>query len=314
MTLPNYAYFEGQIVPYSEAKVGVMNHTLNYGTGAFSGLRAYWNSEHEQLYIFRPKDHFIRFAKSARLLRAELEIVPEKLTDIAIELLRTEGYREDTYIRPLLYNDDEIIGVRLHDLHPKITMFSIPFKRYVERDEAAHVTISSWRRIDDNAIPARGKLTGAYLNSAFIKSTAVLSGFDEALVLTNDGHIVEGSAENVFMVRDGILITPPVFENILEGITRHTIMTLAKNELGIEVIERKIDRTEVTICDEFFMTGTAAQVTAITHVDHQAIGTGTMGPITQEFRHLYDEVVRGEREAYRSWNEPVYIKESLTAK
>ena len=313
MTLPNYAYFEGQIVPYREAKVGVMNHTLNYGTGAFAGVRAYWNAERKQLYIFRPIDHFTRFAKSAQILRSEIDINPEELKDIAIELLRKEGYREDSYIRPLLYNADEIIGVRLHDLHPKITMFIVPFTRYVKRDDAAHVTISSWRRIDDNAIPARGKFTGSYLNSAFIKSTAVLSGFDEALVLTNEGHIAEGSAENVFMLRDGILITPPVFDNILEGITRRTIMTLARNELGIEVIERKIDRTEVTICDEFFMTGTAAQVTAITRVDHQAVGTGTMGPITRELRHLYDDVVRGKLEAYRSWNEAVYIKETLTA-
>jgi len=313
VTLPHFAYFEGQIVPYNKAKVGVMNHTLNYGTGAFGGLRAYWNNEREQLYLFRPIDHFKRFAKSARLLRAELEIDPEKLRDIAIELLRSEGYREDSYIRPLLYNDDEIIGVRLHDLHPRITMFSIPFTRYVERDDAAHVTISSWRRIDDNAIPARGKLTGAYLNSAYIKTTAVLSGFDEALVLTAEGHIVEGSAENVFMVRDGILITPPVYDNILEGITRRTIMTLARDELGIEVIERKIDRTEVTICDEFFMTGTAALVTAVTRVDHQAIGSGTMGPITRELRELYDDVVRGKQDSYMHWNAPVYVKESLPA-
>jgi branched-chain amino acid aminotransferase len=313
VTLPKYAYFEGQIVPYSDAKVGVMNHTLNYGTGAFAGVRAYWNKDQEQLYIFRPLDHFKRLLQSAKLLYAEVNYKPEDLRDTIIELIRAEGYREDCYIRPLLYNADEIIGVRLHDLTPKITMFSVPFTRYVERDDNAHVTFSSWRRIDDNAIPARGKITGAYINSAFIKTTAVLSGFDEALVLSNDGHISEGSAENVFIIRDGVLITPPVSENILEGITRRTIVTLAKEELGLEVRERPIDRTEAFVCDELFLTGTAAQVTAVTHVDHQPIGNGVMGPITTKLRQLYDDLVRGKLSAYRGWNEAVYIKESMTA-
>ena len=307
MTLPKYAYFEGKIVPYSEAKVGVMNHTLNYGTGAFAGVRAYWNSDREKLYVFRPIDHFKRFLQSGRLLQAKLDYTPEDLRDITLELIRTEGLHEDCYIRPLIYNADEIIGVKLHDLHAKITIFTIPFTRYIEHDEGAHVTISSWRRIDDNAIPARGKITGAYINSAYVKTTAVLSGFDEALVLSNDGHISEGSAMNVFMVRDGILITPPPTENILEGITRRTIMALAREEFGLKVIERRIDRTELYICDEFFMTGTAAAVTAVTRVDHQDIGDGAMGPITKRLRDLYDDLVRGKLEAYKDWNEPVYV-------
>lgn len=314
MTLPKYAYFEGKIVPYSEAKVGVMNHTLNYGTGAFAGVRAYWNSDREQLYVFRPIDHFKRLLQSGRLLQANLNYSPEELRDITLELIRMEGLREDCYIRPLIYNADEIIGVRLHDLNTKITIFTIPFTRYVEHDEGAHVTISSWRRIDDNAIPARGKITGAYINSAYVKTTAVLSGFDEALVLSNDGHISEGSAMNVFMVRDGVLITPPPTENILEGITRRTVMTLAREQLELEVIERRIDRTEIYICDEFFMTGTAAAVTAVTRVDHQNIGDGVMGPITKRLRELYDDLVRGKLEAYKDWNEPVYVAESMTAK
>jgi branched-chain amino acid aminotransferase len=314
VTLPKFAYFEGKIVPYSEAKVGVMNHTLNYGTGAFAGVRAYWNSDQEQLYIFRPLDHFKRLLQSARLLQAKLNFTPEELKDITVNLLKKEGLREDCYIRPLIYNSDEVIGVRLHDLHPNVTMFAVPFTRYVERDDGAHVTISSWRRIDDNAIPARGKITGAYINSAYIKTTAVLSGFDEALVLSNDGHISEGSAMNVFMMRDGVLITPPVTENILEGITRRTIMTLAREELGLEVLERRIDRTEIYICDEFLMTGTAAAVTSITMVDHQPIGTGEMGPVTQRLRELYDDLVRGKLGAYLDWNEPVYVPETMAAK
>ncbi len=306
MALPKFAYFQGKIVPYSEAKVGVMTHALNYGTAAFGGVRAYWNDEEQQLFIFRPHDHFKRLLRSARLLCMHFDHTPESLTEILKELLRAEDAHEDMYIRPLIYKADEMIGVKCHDMTDEITIFTVPFGRYVSNDTGAHVTISGWRRIDDNTIPARGKIAGAYVNSALIKTDALRAGFDEALVLTQDGHISEGSAENIFMVRDGVLITPPVYENILEGITRRTIIQLAKDELGIEVIERPIDRTEVYICDELFMTGTAAQVTAVTKVDHRPVGDGVMGPITARLRELYDQVVRGKVPKYRAWNEPVY--------
>lgn len=309
MKLPQFAYFEGAIVPYTEAKIGVMTHALNYGTGVFGGVRAYWNSDEDQLFVFRPMDHFIRLLNSAKLLAAEIPLTPEDIRGITLDLLRREGYREDIYIRPLIYKADEIIGVRLHDLRDEITIFAVPFSRYIERDEGAHATISSWRRIDDNAIPARGKIAGAYVNSALIKTDAALSGFDEALVLTNEGHVSEGSAMNMFMVRDGILITPTITENILEGITRRTIMTLAQDELDLEVVERPIDRTEVYLCDELFLTGTAAQVTAVTMVDHRPIGDGEMGPNTAQLRKLYDDVVRGRLATYRHWNDPVIVKE-----
>jgi branched-chain amino acid aminotransferase len=312
VTLPNFAYFQGKIVPYSEAKVGVMTHALNYGTGAFAGVRAYWNSEEEQLFIFRPIDHFKRFRDSAKLICSDIKLSPEELRDITLDLLRAENRHEDTYIRPLVYKSEEVIGVRMHDLETDVTIFSIPFTRYIERDEGAHVTFSSWRRTDDNTIPARGKITGSYANSAFIKTDALRAGFDEALVLTNEGHVSEGSAENVFMLRNGVLITPPVTENILEGITRRTIMELARKELNLEVVERIIDRTEVYVCDEFFMTGTAAQVTAITNVDHRPIGEGTMGEVTTQLRKLYDDCVRGKLPKYKHWNTPVYVKEPAT--
>lgn len=309
MTLPKFAYFQGKIVPYSEAKIGVMTHALNYGTGAFGGIRSYWNDEEEQLFVFRPRDHYRRLLNSAKLIVSEIPHSIEELCAISLELIRKEGLREDSYLRPLIYKSDEIIGVKLNELHDDITMFAVPFSRYVERDESAHVTFSSWRRIDDNMIPARGKITGAYINSALIKTDALRAGFDEALVLTQQGHLSEGSAENVFLFRDGKLFTPSVTENILEGITRRTIMTLAKEELGIEVTERPIDRTEVYLADECFMTGTAAQVTAITMVDSRPIGTGEMGPLTSKLRRLYDDTVRGRLPAYRQWNEPVYVSE-----
>ena len=302
MDLPNFAYFKGEIIPYSQAKVGVMTHGLNYGTAAFGGIRAYWNSERKKLYMFRPLDHFRRFLNSTRLLCMDLRQTPESLLEITHELLRKENYARDIYIRPLAYKADETIGVKLHDLQDELTIFAVPFDRYVSNDTDAHVTISSWRRVDDNVIPARGKISGAYVNSAMAKTDAQLSGFDEALVLNQDGHISEGSAENVFILRNNTLYTPPVTDNILEGITRPTVIEMAQNELGIATQERPIDRTELYLCDELFLTGTAVQITAVTQVDHRLIGNGKMGPVTAQLRQLYADVVRACLPKYAAWN------------
>jgi branched-chain amino acid aminotransferase len=314
MDIPSYAYFKGKIVPYSQAKVGVLTHALNYGTAAFGGLRSYWNEEQAQLYLFRPKDHFKRLLDSARLLCMEFDQTPDSLTQITLDLLREEGFQRDVYIRPLAYKADEIIGVRLHDLHDELSIVALPFDRYVANDTNAHVTFSSWRRVDDNMIPARGKISGAYINSAFVKTDALRAGFDEALVLTQEGHVSEGSAENIFMMRNGVLVTPPVTENILEGITRRTVLELARDVLGLPVVERQIDRTEVYLCDEFFLTGTAAQITAVTRVDHRLIGSGQMGPITSRLRQLFGDVVRGREPKYRHWTVPVYVETPAQAR
>lgn len=312
MNLPKYAYFRGEFVPYSEAKVGVLTHGFNYGTAVFGGLRAYWNEDEEQLYIFRAHEHYQRVLHSAKVMFMELDHTPESLTQITLELLQKENYRQNIYIRPLAYKADEIVGVKLHDLEDEITIAALPFDSYVANDTNAHVTFSSWRRLDDNMIPARGKVSGAYANSALIKTDAVKAGFDEALVLTQDGHVSEGSAMNVFMVRNGVLITPPITENILEGITRRTVMELARQEMGMTIVERPIDRTEVYMGEEIFMTGTAAQIVAITQVDHRLIGSGKMGPITARLRELYSAVVRGILPKYRQWNTPVYAAEKIT--
>jgi branched-chain amino acid aminotransferase len=306
VALPKCAYFKGEFVPYEQAKIGVMTHALNYGTAVFGGLRAYWNPDDEQLYLFRPADHYRRFLNSAKIMFMELGQTPESLVGLTLELLRQENLKQDLYIRPLAYKANEGIGVKLHGLIDELTIFAVPFDKYVSNDTDAHVTISSWRRLDDNVIPARGKISGAYVNSALIKSDALQAGFDEALVLTDEGHISEGSAMNIFMVRDGTLITPPVTENILEGITRASIIQLASEALGIPVLERPIDRTEVYLCDEFFMTGTAAQVTAVTRVDHRPVGSGIMGPITVQLRDMFQDIVRGRNPGYQAWNVGVF--------
>ena len=302
MDLPKHAYFKGKIVPYSEAKVGVATHALNYGTAVFGGLRGYWNDEKKKLFVFRPIDHYRRFLNSCRIMCMEFDQTPESLTNLTLELLRQDAYQENIYIRPLAYKADEGIGVRLHDLREELTIFAIPFGLYIKNDTSAHVTISSWRRIDDNSIPARGKISGAYASSALIKTDAARGGFDEGLVLTQDGHLAEGSAMNIFMLRDGVLVTPPITDNILEGITRRSVMELAKNELGLTVVQRQIDRSEIYICDEFFLTGTAVQITAVTKVDHRPIGKGVMGPVTDSLRKLFDKILCGNDPKYAHWN------------
>jgi branched-chain amino acid aminotransferase len=308
VVLPKHAYFKGKFVPYSEAKVGVLTHALNYGTAAFAGVRAYWNEESQQLYIFRAADHYRRLLNSCKLILIQLDQTPESLTQLTVDLLRMDDYHQDIYIRPLVYKSDEVIGVKLHGIHAELSICAVPFDKYIDDDTNAHVTISSWRRVDDNIIPARGKISGAYANSAFIKSDAALSGFDDALVLTQEGHISEGSAMNFFMVRDGVLITPPVTENILEGITRRSVIELARQELDLTVTERPVDRTEVYLCEELFLTGTAAQITAVTQVDHRPVADGKMGPIAGRLYHMFQDILRGRMPKYMHWLTPVYPK------
>jgi branched-chain amino acid aminotransferase len=311
--MTQYAFFQGRIVPIEQAKISVMTHALNYGTACFGGLRGYWNNELGQLFVFRIRDHFERFLNSTRLLMMSLPYSVNELAETTLELLRREGWREDVYIRPLAYKATEGIGVRLHGLTDAVTIFSLPFKRYIEREEGAHVTFSSWRRIDDNSIPARGKISGSYVNSALAKSEAMLDGFDEALLLNANGHLAEGSAENIFILRNGVAITPPVTDNILEGITRRTVMHLLRTEIGLEVVERPIDRSEIYVADEAFFCGTGVQIVAITQVDHRPIGQDQMGPITSALRTLYFDVVRGRSEPYRHWCTPVYAEQTIFA-
>lgn len=302
--MTQYAYFNGSIVPMAEANVSIACNTLHYGTGCFGGLRAYWNQEQETLYAFRLVDHYKRFLNSAKLLMCNFDYTPEELRDITLELLAREGWRENVYMRPLAYKDDGIYRVWLHGGTDKVAIFSQPVGAYLA-EKMLNVCVSAWRRVDDTAIPARGKISGAYINSALMKSDALLSGFDEAIALNGDGHVSEGSAANFMMVRDGVLITPPITSNVLEGITRRSILQLAQEELDIEVQEREIDRTELYIADEAFFCGTGAQVSPIGTIDHRPVGDGTLGPITEQIRDLYFAVVYGRYEKYMHWLSPV---------
>jgi len=301
-----YAFFEGEFVPIEKAKVSIMTHALNYGTGCFEGIRASWNGEAQQLYLFRMAEHYARLHHSCRILLIDLPYSVEQLGNLTIELLRREGFKVDTYVRPLAYKSQEGIGVRLKGVSDAFALFALPFGKYIEKEEGAKVCVSSWRRIYDTSVPARAKCTGAYINSALCKSEAEMNGFDEAIVLSRGGDVSEGSAENFFMVRNGVLVTPSVTADILEGITRETLMQLAREELRVPVVQRTIDRTELYVCEEAFFCGTGVQLAAIASIDNRPVGDGRIGPITKKLRDMYFDIVRGKGPKYKHWCTPVY--------
>jgi branched-chain amino acid aminotransferase len=303
---PRYVFFRGKLVPYDDAKVSVLTHGLNYGTGCFEGIRGYWNDERQQLYLLKMAPHFERIHQSARILHMKLPHTVQELCDITLDLVRRNEFKEDIYVRPLLFLGDERIGVRLHNLTAEFTMFAVPLADYMPTTGIS-VCVSSWRRIDDNAVPARAKITGAYINSALAKTEAYEKGFDESILLDADGHVSEGSAMNLFMLRNGRIVTPGVNHNILEGVTRRAVMQIAFEELGLTTEERSIDRTELYVCEELFLCGTGAQIAPIVSVDHRPVGgVGKIGPITERIQGIYTRAVRGKYHRFQDWIAPVY--------
>jgi branched-chain amino acid aminotransferase len=297
--------FEGRYVPLGEAKVSIMTHAFLYGTGVFEGIRAYWNEEQGQLYALRLREHMERIRNSAKILLMPDVPSVDQLTSEALEVLRRNDFREDAYVRPSFYKSTQAIGVKLHGLEHRYYIVALPFGDYVDTTVGVRIATVSWRRTADPAIPSRAKIVGSYVNPAFSKSEAMLNGYDEALVLTEDGHISEGSAENIFVLRDGVLATPPVTDDILEGITRAGIMEICA-ELGIPVVERTIDRSEIYVADEAFFCGTGAQISPIIEVDRRPVGAGAVGPVTKRIKDHYFDIVRGRVPAYAHWVTPVY--------
>ena len=294
------AYFQGKFMPLSEARLPVMTHGFLYGTATFEGIRAYWNEEHEQLYALKLLEHYKRMERSAKVLLMKLPMPPEALVDLTVELLRKNGFRQDAYIRPSFYKSTKAIGVRLHHLENELYIIAIPFGSYVDTASGIRVMSSSWRRNADEALPARGKIVGGYVNMAFQKSEAELNGYDEAIVLTADGHVNEASAANVFVVRDGVALTPPVNDDLLEGVTRKAMLELLENErIPIEI--RSIDRSELYVADEMFLCGTGVQISPVIEIDHRPIGSGQVGPIASLIRERYFDAVRGRLPEYQHW-------------
>ncbi len=309
-----WAFFEGEYVHASDANVNIKTHALNYGTGCFEGIRGYWNEDKEQLFLFRPAEHFQRIHRSVRTLRLRLRYSVDELIEIAVNVVSRNKYQTDVYIRPVVYKSGAIVGLSMVRREGEETvflpddffLFAVPFGDYLDVNEPIKCCISTWQRIDDNIIPARAKATGLYLNSSLAKTEAEENGFDEGIMLTADGHVSEGSGENLFIVRDGTLITPSPSENILEGITRSTIIQIAQDELGIETVERPVDRTELYVADELFLCGTGAQISAVAEVDHREIGNGKIGPITAKLMKLYFDIVKGNNLKYAHWCTAVY--------
>ncbi len=294
------AYFEGDYVALKDAKVSIMTHAFMYGTATFEGIRAYWNAEQNTLYALFVREHARRIRSSAKMLMMENLPSEDELVDIITETVRRNGFRQDAYVRPSFYKSTRAIGVRLHHLDHELYVIATPFGNYIDIEKGVRVMSSSWRRNADEALPARGKLVGGYVNMAFQKSEAELNGFDEALVMTPSGHASEGSAANLFVVRDGVLLTPPVSDDILEGVTRKAILGLAA-DLGIPTEVRSIDRSELYICDEVFLVGTGVQVSPVIEVDHRPVGEGKIGPISRRLSERYFAAVRGNLPEYKSW-------------
>jgi len=297
-------YFDGQYMPMREARVGILTHALHYGTGVFEGIRGYWSDDEQELFILRAAEHYRRWKKNCGILHIDVPQA-EELCAITAELVRRNNLRTDLYIRPLAYKSAERIGVAI-DEQNAFAIVVVPFGEYLHSENGLHAGVSSWRRIDDNAIPPRGKICGAYANSALASDDARRCGFDEAILLNESGHVTEGATCNLIMVRNGRLVTPDVSENVLEGITRDSVAELALRELALEVVERPIDRSELYVCDELFLTGTAVGLAPVVRVDHRQVGDGKIGAVTRRLRDLYFSAVRGRLPAYRRWLLPVY--------
>jgi branched-chain amino acid aminotransferase len=297
-------YFEGDWVPMRDARISIMTHAFMYGTATFEGIRAYWNEEQGTLYGLKLREHVERLRQSCRILLMQNIPSVDELTGLIVETIRRNGFREDAYIRPSFYKSTKAIGVRLHNLENELYIVALPFGNYIDTDSGVRVGTSSWRRNADDALPARGKIVGGYVNMAFQKSEAELNGYDEAIVLTADGHVNEASAANLFVVRDGVALTPPVSDDLLEGVTRKAIMELLSNE-GIPVVERSIDRSELYIADEVLLCGTGVQVSPVIEVDHRPVGSGGIGPIGRLVRDRYFDAVRGRLPEYSHWLTPI---------
>jgi branched-chain amino acid aminotransferase len=300
--MPSYAYYQKKYIPLADAKMGIMTNFAHYGTGVFEGIRGNWNKEENQLYLYRLKEHYERLMTGCRVLKIDLPYSVEDFCDITVKLAAKCNFKEDIYVRPVAYKSSEAMGVRLHNLENDFFAFAFPWGRYIDTD-SARCCVSSWRFPTE--IP-RAKLTGLYITNALAKTDAIDNGFDEAIMLNPAGYVAEGSGENIFLVVDNTLVTPPASDGVLIGITRNTVMQLAKNELGIETVERHINRIELYNTEEIFLTGTAAHITPITEIDHRKVADGQIGKVSAKLQKLYADVIQGKNKKYAKWCTPVF--------
>ncbi|MDQ4035919.1 MAG: branched-chain amino acid transaminase [Chloroflexota bacterium] len=296
-----FAYFEGAVVPIGEANVSVATHTFNYGTAVFEGIRAYRQVDGSTAILFA-REHYERLLRNARLLRASVPEPVDHLVEVTRDLLRRNAHDGDAYVRPLVYKSARSIRVQMTGLDDRVTLFTIPLGDYLPTG-GIRVTVSGWKRVSDNAIPARGKISGSYVNAALAAEDAHAAGYDDAILLTDDGHVAEASAANLFVVRGSEVATPPLTDDVLAGITRLAILRIA-GDAGLDVIERRIDRSELYLADEVFLTGTGVQVAPISSIDDRPVGTGDF-PISLDIQRRYFAAVRGSDERYAGWLTPI---------
>lgn len=301
----SYVYFNGGIVKEEEASIGIRSKAFNYGLGCFEGIRAYWDEEGRQLYGFRLKAHYERLLNSCKALNINIDHTVDELIAITVELLKKNQFKTTTYIRPVAYKGSDHLYPTLMDDDDRLLVYCHPMGNFAGK-ESFKVCISSWRRMTDNMIPPRTKPTGGYINSALASLEALQNGFDEAILLTDSGNVCEGPGENLFIVKGGRLLTPPPADNILEGITRDTVMILAREELGLEVVERSLSRVELYGAEEAFFSGTAMEVTPIVEIDRRPVGNGEPGEICRRIKEKFFEITCGKHEAYRHFCTPVY--------
>jgi len=301
----SYVFYQGEIVEESEVSISIRCKAFNYGLAVFEGIRAYWDTDQEELFVFRMKEHYERLLQSCKTTYINIPYTVEELCNYTVELLRKNNCKGTTYIRPVAFKGSNQLSPTLMDDDNRVIIYCQPLGSYAGKDEL-RVAVSSWTRLDDNMLPPRTKASAAYMNSGLASLEVVQNGFDEAIFLTSDGHVSEGPGENLFLVKKGKLVTPAASENILEGITRDTVILLAKEELGMEVEERRVSRTELYSADEVFFSGTAMEVTAVVEVDRRTVGTGHAGDTCKKIKELFFGLATGKKEKYAHFCTPVY--------
>jgi len=296
-----YVYFDNKIQDENDVSISLRCVALNYGLGCFEGIRAYYDKENDKMYGFLFKEHYQRLLNSCKVLNLKINHTVQELCDITVELIKKNDIKCNTYIRPIAFKGSCVLGIGvalINNDNDKFGIFFSPLNRFIEEDKL-NVCISSFRRISDNAIPTRIKSTGSYINSALATYEAYQNGYDEALFLKEDGYVCEGPGENIFMVKGNKLITPPLHDGILEGLTRNLIIKIAKDDLGIEVCERSIARSELYSADELFFSGTAMQVSCIVSIDKRIVGNGDHGEVYKKINDLFNDIVLCKNEKYK---------------
>ena len=302
--LMKYVWVNGKLIPEVEATIPILTHALHYGTSIFEGIRAYWNPDNNNLYIFRARDHYVRFHDSAKIMSIKVNYSVDELIDATVELLKANEVHENVYIRPITFVSASTVNLDIRNLDVTTAIITVPFGHYLE-PKGIRAKVVSWLRVHNSMFPMKAKVSGIYVNSVIAIIDAKVSGFDEAILLNRDGYVAEGSGENIFIVKDKVLYTPPIYDSILEGITRDTVITIAR-DLGLTVTEKRITREELYTADEVFFTGTAAEVTPVINIDGRVIGNGEPGPITLKIKSYYMDVVHGKVSKYRNWLTPIY--------